>query len=60
MLIKGSNMDERGNYLIDPIERLGSGSFGVVEKIKLYNTKMEVPAGTPILLLISQSLPTLA
>lgn len=33
-------MDERGNYLIDPIEPLGAGSFGLVEKINLYNKKM--------------------
>lgn len=32
-------MEERASYLIEPIESLGAGSFGLVEKIKLYNTR---------------------
>ena len=36
--LKGFNVEERGNYLIEPIIGIGSGGFGVVEKINLYNT----------------------
>lgn len=31
-------MESRGNYLVRPIAELGSGAFGRVEKIELYNT----------------------
>ncbi|MFQ1270328.1 protein kinase domain-containing protein [Klebsiella pneumoniae] len=31
-------MEGRANYLIDPIEEIGNGGYGVVEKIKLFNT----------------------
>lgn len=31
-------MESRGNYLVKPIEEIGSGTFGRVEKIELYNT----------------------
>lgn len=31
-------MELRGNYLVKPIKELGSGAFGRVEKIELYNT----------------------
>lgn len=32
-------MEERGNYLIEPIQEIGSGGFGLVEKIRLYNSQ---------------------
>ncbi|MDH2121647.1 serine/threonine-protein kinase [Pantoea agglomerans] len=32
-------MEQRGNYLIKPIGELGSGTFGKVELIELYNTQ---------------------
>lgn len=31
-------MESRGSYLVKPISQLGSGTFGRVEKIELYNT----------------------
>lgn len=31
-------MESRGNYLVKPVAELGSGAFGRVEKIELYNT----------------------
>lgn len=31
-------MDPRGNYLIKPIDELGQGTFGRVEKVEVYNT----------------------
>lgn len=36
-------MEERGNYLIDPLEVIGSGGFGLVEKIRLYNSQVMTP-----------------
>ncbi|WP_448666701.1 protein kinase [Escherichia coli] len=35
-------MEERGNYLIDPLEVIGSGGFGLVEKIRLYNSQRKI------------------
>ncbi|MEZ3415186.1 serine/threonine protein kinase [Pantoea dispersa] len=32
-------MEQRGNYLVKPIGELGSGTFGRVELIELYNTQ---------------------
>ncbi|EPD6703924.1 serine/threonine protein kinase [Cronobacter dublinensis] len=32
-------MDQRGNYIVKPIDELGSGTFGRVELIELYNTQ---------------------
>lgn len=31
-------MEGRANYLIEPLEEIGNGGYGVVEKINLYNT----------------------
>ncbi|EKN5928651.1 serine/threonine protein kinase [Yersinia enterocolitica] len=31
-------MEERGNYLIEPVNEIGSGGYGIVEEINLYNT----------------------
>ncbi len=30
-------MEEFGNYLIEPLEEIGSGTFGYVEKVNVYN-----------------------
>lgn len=35
-------MEERGNYLIEPLEVIGSGGFGLVEKIRLYNSQRKI------------------
>lgn len=32
-------MDSRGNYLVKPIDELGHGTFGRVEKVEVYNTQ---------------------
>ncbi|TCB77916.1 protein kinase domain-containing protein [Acinetobacter sp. ANC 4173] len=34
-------MIEHGNYLLDIKEEIGSGGFGLVERVELYNSKME-------------------
>ncbi|QBY44157.1 hypothetical protein QE197_11830 [Arsenophonus nasoniae] len=30
-------MERKGNYLIEPVEEIGNGTFGKVELIKLFN-----------------------
>ncbi len=35
-------MEERGNYLVESIQEIGSGGFGIVEKINLYNTNRDL------------------
>lgn len=30
-------MEQHRNYLIKPIEKIGGGGFGVVEKVEIYN-----------------------
>lgn len=35
---KRSGMESRGSYLVKPVSEIGKGTFGRVERIKLYNT----------------------
>lgn len=30
-------MEEFGNYYIEPIETIGRGTFGIVQKVRVYN-----------------------